>query len=276
MRLILQCARAYSLPVTVMSWLVAFVYGGVNGGGSPNIAAGLLALAGIACAHLAANLFDDYFDYKYQPFAQECKCALIKDGTVSHGFYLKCAIGFSAAACAVGAILTAIAGGKVILLMLAGAVIVLAYSPLSRICLGEAAILVAFGPLLFEGVYYVMTGGFSAELLLISLSVVMISEGLIYTHMLLDTQGDKNVHKKTLCVILKDKAPVLLYIFYALGFVFAGVLGAWPVFLSLPLVIKLCRDLRVKDPHADFYPLFFQARNIITYFALLMVMGILL
>jgi 1,4-dihydroxy-2-naphthoate octaprenyltransferase len=253
-----------------MSWLVAFAYGLKSGGAW---APGVLALVGIACAHLATNLFDDYFDYKHLSFAQECKCALIKDGTVSHGFYLRLAIGFLAAAAAVGAVLTAIAGWKVILLAAAGGIIVLTYSPLSRLCLGEVAVLLAFGPLLFEGVYYVMTGGFSWEVLMLSLSVVMISIGLLYTHMLLDVNGDKNSHKKTLCVVLGAKAPWLLYAFYTLGYIFAAALKIWAVFLTLPFVIKLCRDLKTKD---DFYPLFFQARNIITYFALIMTTAILL
>lgn len=47
--------------MTLLSWLVIFVYSLKFNG---NVINGLAALVGIACAHLATNLFDDYMDYK--------------------------------------------------------------------------------------------------------------------------------------------------------------------------------------------------------------------
>ena len=74
-------SRAFALPVTVMSWLSVFVYALISGG---NPFLGILALIGICFAHLAANIFDDYFDYKilskdekYLKSAQVCKCKFI-------------------------------------------------------------------------------------------------------------------------------------------------------------------------------------------------------
>ena len=55
----LKNSRLFSLPMTVLSWLVIFVYS--FSGDKFN---GFLALIGIAFAHLATNLFDDYVDYK--------------------------------------------------------------------------------------------------------------------------------------------------------------------------------------------------------------------
>lgn len=56
----LNCSRAFSLPITVMSWLVVFLYAMKSGG---NVLNGVLALIGVALAHLAGNLTDDYIDY---------------------------------------------------------------------------------------------------------------------------------------------------------------------------------------------------------------------
>lgn len=56
----LENSRIFSLPMTLMSWLVIFVYGLKHNG---DILNGLVALIGISMAHLATNLFDDYVDY---------------------------------------------------------------------------------------------------------------------------------------------------------------------------------------------------------------------
>ena len=59
--LILECSRIFSLPMSILSWLVVFTYSIIDSG---NVFYGLLALIGISFAHLGTNLLDDYFDYK--------------------------------------------------------------------------------------------------------------------------------------------------------------------------------------------------------------------
>ena len=84
----LECVRAYSIPITVMSWAVVFAYGLKMGG---NIWLGLLAGLGIELAHLATNLVDDYLDYKiilrdqnFHNTVQKGKCRLICQNIISH------------------------------------------------------------------------------------------------------------------------------------------------------------------------------------------------
>ena len=88
---VLICSRAFSLPMTIMSWLVIFTYSALVAG---HIRYGLLALAGICLAHLAANLLDDYFDYKslikqvgfnkkeYLKNSQKTKCRYLISGLI--------------------------------------------------------------------------------------------------------------------------------------------------------------------------------------------------
>ena len=59
--IILECSRIFSLPMTIMSWLIVFTYGVLFSG---NVLNGILAFFGIAFVHLATNVLDDYFDYK--------------------------------------------------------------------------------------------------------------------------------------------------------------------------------------------------------------------
>ena len=79
----LKCARLYSVPITIFSWAVIFIYSLKMGG---NLFFGLLALIGIVLVHLATNLSDDYFDYKtlsqdekFFQAAKNCKCAYLKN-----------------------------------------------------------------------------------------------------------------------------------------------------------------------------------------------------
>ena len=79
----LNCARVYSLPITILNWLVIFIFSIKHGG---NWILGLVALFGISLVHMATNLIDDYFDYKIlsqnEEFflsSQNCKCFYLKE-----------------------------------------------------------------------------------------------------------------------------------------------------------------------------------------------------
>ena len=78
----LKISRLFSLPMTVLSWAVIFTYAlSFNG----NITNGILALFGIAFAHLSTNVFDDYIDYRTLDCknVQQCKCEYIRNGEIS-------------------------------------------------------------------------------------------------------------------------------------------------------------------------------------------------
>jgi 1,4-dihydroxy-2-naphthoate octaprenyltransferase len=288
LKLWLECARAYSLPITVLSWLVIFCWSLQHGGSVVN---GLIALVGIACAHLAANLFDDYFDYKvlskdekFMNSAQKCKCRLITSGVVTHKAYLAEALVLGCAACLAGGALFFLAGPAVVWLAAIGAVIVLGYSKFSRTVCGELAVAVAYGPLMFEGVYYCMTKTFSFDVLILSAAAVCMAVGVVYTHMLLDYDGDEVSYKKTLCRIIgsKNRALAGLMCIYAAGYVLLGIFAVkiynyilFAPYLTLPPVVDLYKSMGIyikesPDDEASFYFRFYQARNLFTYFSLIL------
>ena len=62
---------------------------------------------------------------------------------------------------------------------------------------------------------------FSFDVLILSLICVMFVNTVLYTHMLMDYDGDKNANKTTLCLKLgsKQKALNLLLIFYAFSYI---------------------------------------------------------
>jgi len=308
----LNCARAYSLPITILNWLVIFVYSLKNDG---NFILGILALIGISFVHLATNLLDDYLDYKilskdekYINSAQNCKCKFLKDNLATLSETKIVIAIFLLLAALIGGVLFFTSGFYVAILAFLGLCVAFSYQKFSISGLGEIAVIIAFGPLLYEGVYYVMTSEFSLEVLILSLACAFVTNSILYTHMLMDFDGDECSHKTTLCrkFKTKEKALKFLTIFYVTGFAlliplaFENPFMLLP-FLTVPLIVDLYNSLKLfnKDktilPNVKFwhYPLdnwgntkntkdapfyfrFFYSRNIVTYFMLLLCLGFLL
>lgn len=310
----LNVSRLFSLPMTILSWLVIFVYSLQSGG---NILNGILALVGISAAHLATNLADDYFDYKkmladgnMMSTVVKNKCAYIKNGEAAINDVLRVVVIYCAIAFVTGVILTFRSGLDVIWLAVIGGILTLSYSKFSQVGLSELAVGIAFGPLFFEGVYYVMTKTFSFEVLVLSLAVGAFTVGVLYAHTLLDFDSDMISHKKTLCCRIgdKNKAIIPLIIFYAFGFLaligFAFLtknIYTLLALLTLPLAVNVCFaekkyiedknfEPKIKwwhypldnwekikaDGIQSFYFVLYQSRNVVIYFCALLIIGILL
>lgn len=310
----LECVRAFSIPITLMSWAVVFVYGLKAGG---NVWLGLLAGLGIEFAHLATNLIDDYLDYKiikgceqFQKEVQKGKCRLIFEKIISLKQIGIAIIIFCSLAALIGVALFFLSGPHVWWLMAIGAVIVLFYQKFSLVGLSELAVGIVYGPLLFEGTYYVMTGTFSLEVFILSLVSVMFAEQFLYTHTLLDFDGDAVSHKKTLCCRIGDKNKALLVLagFFTVGFlalvalaILSGNFVYLAGFLTLPYILWLFKELFqynadktvlprinklnfpldnwaqiVKDGAESFYFRLLLSRNIMMYMAILLIGAIIL
>ena len=266
----LKNSRLFSLPMTIFSWLVVFIYS-FDG----NILNGFAALIGIAFAHLATNLFDDYIDYKNLPQnCQQCKCAYIKEGKATIDDVLRVVIIYLSIASIMGLFLFFRCGFPVIILALIGGAIALAYSKLSQVGLSEIAVGLAFGPLLFEGVYFVMTEEFSLTVFVMSLAVVMFTIGLMYVHTVLDFEGDLKSGKKTLACRLKTKEKAIdgIYYVYGIGYIFtlisAILLKNFYIILTfslIPLILNLHESLKTfscGQAQEEFYKRLLTARNI--------------
>ena len=303
----LNCARVYSLPITVLNWFVIFVYTLKH---NSNVILGILALAGISLVHMATNLIDDYFDYKilikdenFLNSAQNCKCLYLKNKQATVDELKYAIITFLALAGIIGSVLFFLSGYYVAVLALAGLGIAISYQKFSICGIGELAVFLAYGPLLYEGTYYVMTGKFSIDVLILSIACVLMTITVLYVHMLMDYDGDECSHKKTLCRFMKTKEVALnfLLVFYLGGFAgmtFFAVLTKnyfyLLTFLTVPMICELYTTLKnfnedktnlpdVKfwhypldnwekirtSPDAPFYFRFFYSRNILTWFLLL-------
>ncbi len=281
----LENSRIFSLPMTLLSWLVIFVYSVKENG---NILNGFIALIGIAFAHLATNLFDDYMDYKnLTNNSQKCKCAYIKDGRATLNDVLKVVILYCIVACLSGLILLVRSGLPVLWLALAGGAVTLLYAKLSQKGLSEFAVGIAFGPLLFEGVYFVMTENFSFEVFVLSLAVVMFTVGLLYVHTILDFEGDMYSHKRTLCCRIGDKNKAIkgVFVIYGLGYLFTLFLAfliknyfILLTFLLIPFVFDIYKSLKsfvCGEDTKEFYFRLLKPRNLMVYYSLIITLFLL-
>ena len=232
----LDCTRAYALPMSVTAWAIAFSAGIAAKG---NVLYGIAALIGIVCAHLGANLFDDIIDYKnYLKKLKEQdigktinlkkgKCRCFIEGKITVLKALKvCGLLFGAAL-VIGAFFVEIYRLPVLELIAISGVLCLIYPKSGFVGLSEIIIGTIFSPLLFSGVYYVMTGEFSKALLWFSLSFAIVTVTLLYTDFFLDYQSDKLSGKKTIPVICGSKSNAyyfyifMIFLIYAL--LFSGI-----------------------------------------------------
>ena len=279
----LKNSRLFSLPMTILSWFVIFTYCIKSHG---DILNGVLALIGIACGQLATNLFDDYIDYQKikAENAQVCKCAYIREVKATINDVLKVVGIYSAIALLAGFIILLRTGLPVIWLALIGGIIVLAYPKLSQLGFSEVAVAIAFGPLLFEGVHYVMLKEFSFDILFLALAVVMFTVGLMYVHTVLDYEGDKVSHKRTLVCRLgtKERAINGVWVVYGLGYLFTVILALiwhnyflFVTFALLPLIFNMWNSLKsytCGGEEKEFYFRLLKARNLMVYYSVLVIL----
>ena len=225
----LECTRAYALPMSVTAWAVAFACGVSNNG---NILYGVAALFGIICAHLGANLFDDIIDYKKYLNSQKeekklnlkkgkCKYFLSGEITFKQAFKI-CFLLFGFAALT-GLFFAGIYKLPILIIMGITGFLCLLYPRSGYFGLSEIIIGTIFSPLLFTGVYYVMTGMLSAKLLLLSVSFALVTICLLYTDFYLDYNTDKTAGKKTIPVLCGNKQNAYYFYIFIIFLIYANL-----------------------------------------------------
>ncbi|MCQ2529834.1 MAG: prenyltransferase [Lachnospiraceae bacterium] len=186
----------------------------------------LLAMIGVAFAHLSLNLFDDYFDYKNaqqgdrgalerEGFrARTVKCPDLQNGTVTPKQWLLACIIFGLIACAFGLPILIIRGIRILFIVLAVAVIGIFYSApplkLGYHGLGEIIIGLIFGPALGIGMSIAAAGEFHASEVFLSSAIGVLVVNILYVHSVMDYAADQKAGKKTLAWLVGPKKEELV------------------------------------------------------------------
>ena len=260
-------ARPYSAPITLLCWLLIYTYSIYSGG---NALYGIIAYLGIAVVHLATNLSDDYFDYKrlmangeFTNNEKSIKCRYLRNGEATIDDLRNVILIMLLFAAVTGLILFWVSGWGVTFFALCTLPIALFYSKLSSRGLGDLAVILAYGPLMYGGVYYVMTGSFSVDVFFLSISSGIFVNTILYAHMLMDYDSDVESGKTTLCTRLKTKDNALngLLAFYIVGYFFIAYFGIrtsnylyFLTFLTIPMVFDLYNSLKMYNQNPKSIP----------------------
>ena len=260
----LECSRWYALPMSIFSWFVVFSYALQTDG---NVINGIIALVGICFAHLATNLFDDFFDFNTLkknldengrislPNTQRGKCRYLLDNKVKLKEVFGVVCIYSAIAFLIGLYFYFIGYHKVLWFMLLASFVVITYPVMSNIRLSELMVGIAYGPLLFGGVYYVMTGKLPLEVFILAIPSTIFTINLLFTDMFLDKELDKNEGKKTFVGLFKSDETVFGFQTLLITIAYLSVflipifdIADWEVFftlLTIPLALDLSKSLKM-------------------------------
>ena len=218
-----------------------------------------LAVAGVWFAHLACNLLDDYFDHKADMLkdrervvrkgikAYTAKYPYLTDGSATVSDLRKAIAVFCAVAAACGVAVACSRGWGILLIAATAALLGFFYSaPPVKFCywgMGELVTGLIFGPLLMEGVYWAAAGVPDWRVLSISLPLGLLVANILYTHSMIDLEGDAASDKLTLAGLLKSPGAKLamswlLNFLPYLCVVAAAILG-WlhPAYLAVVLML---------------------------------------
>lgn len=250
--------RAPFLTATLMPVFVAGAWVGAvtSGGGFPW---GLFAsaLAGAALLHVAANTFNDYFDWRsgadpsnndyFTPYSGGSRS--IELGLISERKLLQLAIASLLLAVPVVLPVLLARGPALLLFGAAGAALAYFYTapPLrlaARRGLGELSVMLAFGPLLTAGTVFALTGTAGTQAFLIGLPMGFLAGAILWINEFPDAEADAKAGKLHLLATIGTRAgrwgyPALTGAAYAsmLMLVWSGSYpaGALAMLLTLPL-----------------------------------------
>ena len=220
----------------------------------------LLALVGTLLLQSAANLINEYADYRRgaDRLKQAGQGMTIKQKILDPGSVRIGAIATTLAGCLIGLILLAQSGPLLWLIGVGGVLVAITYTagpfPLAYNGLGEIAVAVFMGPAIVVGAYYVMAPAVSdariAELCLISLPVAFMVSAILHANNIRDMEADRAVNKRTLAVIFGIRFARAEFIFLVIGAYVAQVLvvaaGLMPpitllTLITLPEALRLIR-----------------------------------
>ena len=273
-------ARPVSLPQSLLPAAVALGLAASQRPAEFSLFWGLLAVLGVALAHLSLNLFDDYFDYSKLKSdyrrklaakgkqARTSKCPYLLNGSATQSELLLACLAFGAAACLCGLPILLVRGSVILWPVVLCLFLGFFYSApplrLSYHGLGEIIIGIIFGPLLMLGVYLSACGSLDFVIWPLAVSMGLLVCNIAYVHSLLDIAPDKYAGKSSLPEILPtpDAKRWGSFIFTFGAFGIMEILTIVQVFppawlltlLALPLAAAAYASVKVwlRAPHQPF------------------------
>ncbi len=206
----------------------------------------LLAWAGMVLAHISVNVLNDYFDYKSKldfhtrrtPFSGGSgilTAGLLRPGKV----YTLGVVSLSLAA-VIGGYFIAVRGWGLLPILLIGGLSAYFYTPLfSRWQIGELLAGLGFGALAVLGAYFVQTGRYSGEALVVALPPTFLAANLLLLNEFPDLEADRKVGRRNLVMALGTKKASWLYTALTAATYLCIILGVAFRLMPLPVLVAL-------------------------------------
>ena len=222
----------------------------------------LAALAGALLLQIGSNFANDYFDFFKGADTHErmgptrvTAGGLLSPAEVRWGMVVVFGL-----AALVGLYLITVGGWPMLALGASAIVAALLYSggplPYGYYGLGEFFVFLFFGVAAVAGTYYVQALTVTAQVWLASVPVGALITGVLVVNNVRDRATDAQANKRTLAVLLGDQGArveyvALLVVAYAAAIVLA-LDSLWLLlpFASLPLALRLLRDVRTQRGRA--------------------------
>jgi 1,4-dihydroxy-2-naphthoate polyprenyltransferase len=250
--------RPYSFTASLVPVFICFLFAKYEGYYF-KLTEVILMVIGVISIHSATNLVNDYFDFKKGVDRTEKKDSsrVLIDNILSQKEVILLICYFYFLAIIVG--LYFILNSELILIwfVLIGLLGSFFYTggkkSLKYVALGEVAVFLLMGPLLFSAIYFAITSSFSFFLFFLSLSIGIQITSILTANNIRDLLYDKESGIKTLPILIGKKMAIKLYtteIFLSFFIVF--LLGInnyffWLAFLSLPVAFILTG--KIKNNH---------------------------
>ncbi len=253
----LRAARPFSFTASIIPVLIATAFAYSNENLTINWALLPVVLLGAVLFHIGSNMVSDYYDYKFGVDAEDTYGGsgvlvekLLQPRQVLAGGLLAFALGFL-----IGLILVYVRGYQVLLMGLGGLICGLFYTLTRKgwkyLALGDLAVFIAFGPLLFIGSYFSLTGTYDWNIFLVSLPIGFLVVAILHANNTRDIVNDSRVKIKTLPMFLGLQGSKIGYYFLVFGaYVLTLILVLFKlthpltllVYLSFPIALKNARE----------------------------------
>jgi len=252
----------------------------------------------------------DFDKKEYIKNVQKTKCRYLVMEVITTSQLLTLAGTYFFVAGLIGLFFLIKCGTAVLYFMLFGGIITLLYSFISKIRLSELAVALTYGPLLFGGVNFVMTKTLSWEAFLLALPTMLMTVILLYTHSVMDYEYDLKEGHYTIANLFDSQLDslIVLKILLILSYIslFAICIfdiSDWQVLLPLltiPLGIDLYKSMvdfstdtnsvprrkwfhfpmenmeHIEKMNAESFMIrIYQSRNLMIYFSIFLIIGLL-
>ena len=206
----------------------------------------VLSLVGALFLQVAANLVNEYFDFRRGADAHKTagQGMIIKNAVLTPRDVLVGAVITVAIGVLIGLYLLSQSGSPLFWIGLGGVLVVITYTagpfPLAYHGLGEIAVFIFMGPLMVLGAYYVMAREFSWTPVIAALPLGFMVAAIMHANNVRDLDADRAVNKNTIAVRLgRDKARIAYLVWVAGAYVSVialVLLGVMPVTTGLVLL----------------------------------------